>query len=185
MIGKGGTVMNAKRKIRARDVIDDIRTGMNVSDLMAKYQLTLRGLRTAFQKLLEADAVTSDELNNLKSLHDISVSGLRRFRRKRLNPPLKIFDGGDPFKSGVVKDISEKGVCIQGIQTEVGDLKNFIGAYFVKTIDRIWEQSHGAEVQELPSSPQAPEPLPLPEPNWNVNLIMLRKLKTVLERRTA
>ncbi len=59
--------MNAKRKIKARDVIDDIRTGMNASDLMAKYQLTLRGLRTAFQKLVEADAVTSDELNNLKS----------------------------------------------------------------------------------------------------------------------
>ncbi len=118
--------MNAKRKIRARDVIDDIRTGMNASDLMAKYQLTLRGLRIAFQKLVEADAVTRDELNNLKSLHTISVSGLRRFRRKRLDPPLKIFDGGDPFKSGVVKDISETGVCIQGIETEVGDLKNFI-----------------------------------------------------------
>lgn len=118
--------MNAKRKIKARDVIDDIRTGMNASDLMAKYQLTLKGLRIAFQKLVEADAVTSDELNSLKSLHDISVSGLRRFCRKRLEPPLKIFDGGDPFKSGVVKDISEKGVCIQGIDAEVGDRKNFI-----------------------------------------------------------
>jgi len=118
--------MNAKRKIKARDVIDDIRTGMNASDLMAKYQLTFRGLRIAFQKLVEANAVTSDELNNLKSLHELSVSGLRQFRRKRLNPPLKIFDGGDPFKSGAVKDISEKGVCIQGIETKVGDLKNFI-----------------------------------------------------------
>ncbi|MBI5251714.1 MAG: PilZ domain-containing protein [Desulfomonile tiedjei] len=118
--------MNTKRKIRAKEVIHDIRNGMNPSDLMAKYQFTLKGLRTAFQKLVEVQALNKSELNDLRSLYDISVKGLRQFRRKQLSAPLKIYDGGDPFKSGIVKDISEKGICIQGIQAEVGDLKNFI-----------------------------------------------------------
>ena len=118
--------MNLKRKIRAKDVVNDIRTGMNASDLMMKYQFTLRGLRTAFQKLVEANVVSKTELNDLRSLYDISVQGLRKFSRKRLSTPLKIYDGGDPFKSGIVKDISEKGMCLEGIQAEIGDIKNFI-----------------------------------------------------------
>ena len=40
--------------------------GMNVSDLMAKYRLTIKGLRTAFQQLVQGSAMSKDELNNLQ-----------------------------------------------------------------------------------------------------------------------
>ncbi len=118
--------MNPKRKIRGKDVVNDIRTGMNTSDLMTKYQFTLKGLRTAFQKLVEANAVSKTELNDLRTLYDVSVKGLRKLSRKQPSTPLKIYDGGDPFKSGTVKDISEKGMCVEGIQAEIGDVKSFI-----------------------------------------------------------
>jgi hypothetical protein len=118
--------MNPKRSIKARDIINDIRGGMNASDIMAKYRLTIKGLRTAFQQLVQGSALSKEELNDLKSLRDISVKGLRQLPRFPMKSPTKIFDGGDPFKGGLVKDISEKGVCIQGIEAQIGEVKNFI-----------------------------------------------------------
>jgi PilZ domain len=118
--------MNSKRRIRAREFINDLRVGMDVSGLMAKYRLTTKGLRTAFQKLVEVDAMSSEELSDLKSLYDASGEGLRRFRRKPMKFPIKIFDGGDPFKSGSVKDISEKGLCVREIEARIGEEKSFI-----------------------------------------------------------
>jgi hypothetical protein len=118
--------MNPKRRIKATDITNDIRGGMNVSQLMAKYRLTIKGLRKAFHQLVEGSALSKEELNSLKSLRDITVKELRQFPRYPMKSPMKIFDGGDPFKGGVVKDLSEKGVCIQGIETEIGEVKNFI-----------------------------------------------------------
>ena len=118
--------MNPKRSIKARDIIDDIRGGMNASDIMAKYRLTIKGLRTAFQQLVQGSALSKEELNDLRSLRDVSVKGLRQLPRYPMKSPIKIFDGGDPFKGGVIKDISEKGVCIQGIESQIGEVKNFI-----------------------------------------------------------
>ncbi len=123
---EGGPTMNPKRRIKARDIVGDIRGGMNVSDLMVKYQLTIKSLRTAFHQLVEGSAMSKEELSKLKSLHDNTVKGLRHFPRFPMKSPIKIFDGGDPFKGGVVKDISEKGVCVQGIEARVGEVKNFI-----------------------------------------------------------
>jgi hypothetical protein len=118
--------MNSKRRIRAREFINDLRVGMNVSGLMDKYRLTTKGLRTALQKLVEVDAMSSGELSNLKSLYDVSGEGLRRFQRKPMKFPIRIFDGGDPFKSGSVKDISEKGLCVREMEARIGELKSFI-----------------------------------------------------------
>ncbi len=118
--------MNTKRRIKAKEIISDIRTGMAASELLTKYQFNAKSLRTIFQKLLEARAMSKDELNTHTSLYDGSTQGLRRHRRKPMVFPLKIYDGGDPFKSGTVKDVSEKGVCIEGIDATVGDVKNFI-----------------------------------------------------------
>ncbi len=118
--------MNPKRSIKARDIINDIRGGMNASDIMAKYRLTIKGLRTAFQQLVQRSALSKEELQDFKSLRDSSIKELRQLPRYPMKSPIKIFDGGDPFKGGVVKDISEKGVCIQGISAQIGEVKNFI-----------------------------------------------------------
>jgi hypothetical protein len=118
--------MNSKRRIRAKELINDIRVGMNVSGLMAKYRLTSKGLRIAWQKLVEVDAMSREELSNLRSLHHVSAEGLRQFQRKAMKFPVKIYDGGDPFKSGLVKDTSEKGLCVKGIESYPGEVKSFI-----------------------------------------------------------
>lgn len=115
-----------KRRIKAKDIIDDIRAGMKCSDLMTKYRLKPTGLRTALQQLVEVSAMTKEELNSLESLHDVSVTGMRQFPRSPVKLPTHIFDGGSPDKAGHITDTSEKGICVQGIEAEVGQVKTFI-----------------------------------------------------------
>jgi len=55
-----------KREIQAKEILNDIRSGMDYSDLMTKYKLTLRGLDSAFQKLLAAGLISEKELNSRK-----------------------------------------------------------------------------------------------------------------------
>lgn len=68
----------AKREIIVREILDDIRSGMTYSDLMSKYRLTLKGLDSAFQKLLSAGLISEEELNscNLGYEETVNLSGL-------------------------------------------------------------------------------------------------------------
>jgi hypothetical protein len=54
------------------------------------------------------------------------VRGVRRIQRKRITYPLPLYDGGDPFKPGRVVNLSESGVCVEGIESRVGEVKTFI-----------------------------------------------------------
>lgn len=119
--------MHEKRRIKGSDIIADIRGGMTASQLMKKYRLSTREMRLVFRKLLDAKAVSQAELDDRPTLYQCSVAAsVRRIRRRRITFPLKIFEGGNPFKSGLVRDISEKGVCIEGLEAGVGDVKSFI-----------------------------------------------------------
>jgi hypothetical protein len=119
--------MHRMRKIRAKDLIKDIRDGLTASQLMKKYKLSAKTMRLVLRQLLDADAVTKAELDEYPTLYQCSIAAsLRRARRRRITSPLQIFDDGNPFKSGLVRDISEKGVCVEGITTAVGDVKDFI-----------------------------------------------------------
>jgi len=48
--------MDFKREIEAKELIFDIRAGMTDSQLMEKYRLTYKGLKSALQKLLNVQA---------------------------------------------------------------------------------------------------------------------------------
>lgn len=53
-----------KRKITAREVMQDIRAGKSDQSLMQKYSLSARGLQSLFDKLVRAGAVTQGELDD-------------------------------------------------------------------------------------------------------------------------
>jgi hypothetical protein len=53
-----------KRKITAREVLEDIRLGKNDSNLMQKYNLSAQGLQSVFRKLLRAGLITQKELDD-------------------------------------------------------------------------------------------------------------------------
>ncbi len=116
------------RSIKAGAVVRDIRSGMRIDTLMDKYRITSKGLRDLFRKLVSADVVSTTELDERKNLYESTPGnkGIRRYPRKRVDPPLRIYEEGDPFKGGFVHDISESGLRTKGITVVEGQIKNFI-----------------------------------------------------------
>jgi hypothetical protein len=113
--------MSPKREIKAKDVIRDIRSGMTTSQLIEKYRFSAKGLRLIFRKLLEASVMTRRELNSLTTLdqNPAGVEGVRRAIRKTSPFPIKIYDNDNPFETGYVSNVSETGVCLEGIDTKL------------------------------------------------------------------
>ncbi|MBI5248068.1 MAG: hypothetical protein HY912_01115 [Desulfomonile tiedjei] len=65
--------MESKRKIKAKDIVNDIRAHMTDSELMAKYNLSARGLQSVFVKLLNTNAITKAEIDWRPSAYDDTV----------------------------------------------------------------------------------------------------------------
>jgi uncharacterized protein (DUF433 family) len=65
--------MEPKSKIKARDIVNDIRSHMTDPELMAKYDLSARGLQSAFIKLLNVKAITQAELDWRPAAYDDKV----------------------------------------------------------------------------------------------------------------
>jgi hypothetical protein len=55
--------MATKRTINAKEIVNDIRSGMTDLQLMAKYTLSERGLESVLRKLLEAKIITKAEVD--------------------------------------------------------------------------------------------------------------------------
>ena len=62
-----------KREIRARDVVADIRAGIDDVGLMAKYRLSSRGLDRLFGKLVAAGLISRTEWTARKTGHEETV----------------------------------------------------------------------------------------------------------------
>lgn len=52
-----------KREIKAREVLKDIRHGMNDLELMEKYRITDKGIRSLFKKLVAVGLLSPDEID--------------------------------------------------------------------------------------------------------------------------
>ncbi|MFH1115861.1 MAG: zinc ribbon domain-containing protein [Pseudomonadota bacterium] len=59
----------AKRTISAKEILKDMRAGLNDSSLMEKYQLSEKSLKAAFKKLVETGAVKQADLDCRWSAH--------------------------------------------------------------------------------------------------------------------
>lgn len=53
----------AKRKITAREILADVKAGYDDSELMDKYSLSAQGLQSCFNKMIQANLVTRQELD--------------------------------------------------------------------------------------------------------------------------
>lgn len=112
-----------KRKIRAGEFAHDIRQGVSDAELMDKYNLSVRGLRRAFTKLLDAGLILPDDVSWRLPMFEspVAVEGTRELPRVHLHFPLPIYESG-----GIILDITEKGFRTRGIFAEEGELKSFV-----------------------------------------------------------
>jgi len=67
-----------KPEIYAKEILNDIRSGMDDVSLMHKYRVTIKGLDSAFRKLLAAGLISQQELDARKMgyLETVDLSGL-------------------------------------------------------------------------------------------------------------
>jgi hypothetical protein len=122
----------AKRQIRVREALKDLRSGMNDVELMAKYHLAARGLQSLFQKLVEAGMLTRKELDaRLPGLMDNAQSPaplrrsdddswtLKRGPRREAGRPIKASEAVRDIRAGM-----DDGVLMAKYQLTVRGLQD-------------------------------------------------------------
>jgi hypothetical protein len=120
--------VDRRRKISARQVVEDIRSGTAVMDLLQKYKLTSGELRRLVDKLLHSRLLDQRELESWSTLnHEITViRGVRQDSRITIDFPLRVQDCGHPYKQGIVRDLSQKGIGVLGIKARVGETRTLV-----------------------------------------------------------
>jgi hypothetical protein len=118
--------MAEKRQISGRQIIDDLRSGMTDRELQMKYRLSPNSLRTIFEKLVARNAISGSELCEISPFYKETayVTGVRKYRRMALNVALPIYDM-ESSCTGILRDVSENGLRIAGIEASVGQTKTF------------------------------------------------------------
>lgn len=120
--------MQVKRKIDAKSIVNDIRTGLSNLELMEKYSLSSKGLLSAFNKLIASQAMEEDELaERIPAFEDtVDINHAREFPRCYPALGLPIYDKEDLGAEYQVVDLTEQGVQVVGIRAEVGVAKTLV-----------------------------------------------------------
>jgi hypothetical protein len=63
-----------KRKIKAQEFLEDLRSGLDDAALMRKYGLSEVGLGRVFDKLIDADLISLDELWNRSMVSETQIT---------------------------------------------------------------------------------------------------------------
>lgn len=117
--------MADKRHIKVRDIVRDIRAGLDHSQLIEKYRVSPRTLVNILSKLVQAGVVTKQQAfaQTGGRRKRTAESSERRTPRGHLDFELIIYDVADPSLKGRVRDIGEKGVGTAGIPGRAEDVK--------------------------------------------------------------
>ena len=121
-------IVSAKRRIDTKELVADIRSGVTDVELMEKYKLSSRGLQRVFTKLVDSGAVMADDLSGRSISHVDSVT-LQKVRGSlRALPILSIgvYERINPQIIGRIRDLSEVGVGVSGLEAQVGELKSLV-----------------------------------------------------------
>jgi len=119
----------------------DIRSGLGDADLMKKYGLSSKGLESAFSKLINNRILTVEEVYGQRrsGLDTVVIDDMRSLPRHYLTIAVTIYEPAYPEKKGRLRDITERGVGIIGIESRIGEVKSFVlpCRQFLK-VDSIW-----------------------------------------------
>ncbi len=118
--------MGEERQINGRHILNDLRSGMADSELQVKYKLSGKALLAVFKQLVACKAISHSELYEISSSYRDKVDRItgRTHPRAALAVRVPIYDIGSGA-IGVLRDISEKGLRVAGIESSVGQAKTF------------------------------------------------------------
>jgi hypothetical protein len=118
-------IVAAKRRIDTKELVTDIRSNLSDVELMEKYKLSSCGLQRVFNKLVDSGSAMAADLSGRSMSCDDSVT-LQNVRGSvRALPILSIdiHERDNPQIIGRIRDLSEVGVGVRGIEAQVGELK--------------------------------------------------------------
>jgi len=121
-------VVPSERSVNAKMVVHDIRAGLSKSDLMQKHRLSSRALKGLVTILLDTGALTRDELyGDLYSPFDaVTPEHTRSLKRYYVDFDTPVYEAKYPETQGRVVDISEDGVGLLGLETQVDEVKTLV-----------------------------------------------------------
>jgi hypothetical protein len=120
--------MPHKRRIRAEDIVPDILNGMSHAELMRKYKLSRKGLKSAFTKLVRKGILTSQEIYRqvpAKPPETIVIDDLDSLARPHVTLNLPIDDLSQPGVTGTLWYVTERNFAVTGIKAASGDIRSF------------------------------------------------------------
>lgn len=115
-------------KIKARDIVSDIRARLSDFELMVKYDLSSDGLDTVLNRLANEGEIRLEELQERSAFFDDPANRreTRACPRAYLRVPLPVHESNNPSNRGVITDMSLIGFRVRGISAEIGDEKDLI-----------------------------------------------------------
>lgn len=124
--------MPRKRQIKAKEVVQDIRSGMTGSQLMGKYGLTPHGLQEILQRLVDKEFLKPSDLPRwvpvcAQRYDEVELIRTRRFPRYDLaTADLFVWDAENPAVKARVIDISEEGLALRGMAAQIDETRSFL-----------------------------------------------------------
>lgn len=115
-------------KIRIRDFLKDFRKGLSDPALMKKYHLSHRALDMLYLRLLKLKAIRPKELLGglPEPVDNGAQSDARLQTRYCLDFPLIAYDYSNPSRRGIIRDICERGVRIDGLYATLGEVISLV-----------------------------------------------------------
>ena len=115
------------RRLNLLAILGDIHAGLSRSELMKKYELSEKMLLQVSKKLLDArgkrSAVDNPETVVIDPAEFLETCELVRHE---VDFDLPVYEANRPEIHGMVRDVSEEGVSVAGIDANVGDIKTLV-----------------------------------------------------------
>ncbi len=117
-----------KRVITVADFVRDIRAGKTDTELMDQYHLDAIGLDNAFSKMVRIKAISQRELDaRIPELdHPTEIRTVRELPRSYALFSLPVYDADNLGAQGIVNDLHERGLQIEGIHARPGEVKTLL-----------------------------------------------------------
>jgi hypothetical protein len=118
----------AKVVININEITEDIRSGLDATQLMKKYRMSPRAMRWVSTTLISSGAISWKEIyDKLRIAHeDLVPDKPRGAKRYPVLFDCNICEADNGGVSGKVRDISHKGVGVLGIKAKEGDTKTLV-----------------------------------------------------------
>lgn len=119
----------SKPVINAKEIIVDIRSGMDDAQLMRKYKLTSKGLQSAFSKLISNRLLTIEEIYGQHRSEDedtVIIDDMTLIQKHFLTVTAPVYEVGKTDCAGCLHEITERGLTISGVESRIGEVKSFV-----------------------------------------------------------